>query len=81
MLYLTNPESNECIIMAEMTDEAGNVLYRSGALRPGEYVERLYPLLELENVAIPIQMKVYAFEPETWYSLGTIALNNTLQPW
>ncbi|MDD3193900.1 MAG: hypothetical protein PHE47_08700 [Oscillospiraceae bacterium] len=81
LVYLTNPADSVCNILCEITDQDGHTLYRSGALRPGEFVERLYPLKQMENTTIEIQMNVYAFEPETWFSVGTITLNNTLHQW
>ena len=38
-------------------------------------------LARLAGEAVPIEMKVYAFEDNTWYSKGTISLMNTLQPY
>lgn len=78
-LYLTSPEENEAYLLCEVTDIEGKTLYRSGLLRPGEYVERLDSLTALENKAIEIAVNIYAFEPETFYSIGTVTLKNVLQ--
>lgn len=80
LIYLTNPAASQCIISCEVKNEAGDTLYKSGAIRPGEYVERLMPQMEIENIAMPITMLVYAFEPDTWYSMGEVRLTNILQP-
>lgn len=81
VLCLTNPEESESNILCEVKTKEGELLYRSGAIAPGTYVERLTPVTDLENVETPIELFVYAFAPDTWYSLGTIQLANTLYPW
>ena len=80
-VYFTNPQSSDANIMCEIRDEAGTVIYKSGVIRPGQYIERLEPLAELPAEAVKIELYVYAFEPDTWYSKGTINLSNTLQPY
>ncbi|MDD3219687.1 MAG: hypothetical protein PHC41_12685 [Lachnospiraceae bacterium] len=80
-LYLTNPEGSDYILQGEILDESGEVLYSTGAIKSGSYVEKLKPLKEIENKAMKVEMRIYAFEKDTWYSRGTISLNNTLQPW
>ena len=81
LIYLTNPQDSEVNLMCEITDRAARIIYKSGVLRPGEYVERLRPAEQIPNEATEIAMNVYAFEPDTWYSKGTISLNNILQPY
>lgn len=80
-LYLTNPAAGGINLMCEVANDHGEIIYKSGVLRPGEYVEKLQPLRKLPNEAMKIEVSVYAFEPETWYSRGTIALANILQPY
>lgn len=81
LIYLTNHEDGDVWLMGEVVDENGTTLYKSGILRPGEYVERLFPVIGFANEAMKIELRVYGFEPETYYSLGTIFLDNILQPW
>jgi hypothetical protein len=80
-LYFTNPEENEAYLMCEIVDTAGKTLYKSGLIRPGEYVISLYPVAKQENKAVNIEVKIYAFDPEFYYSLGTVTLDNILQPY
>ena len=80
-IYFNNPPQNEVYLMCEVTDSGGATLYKSGLLRPGEYVESLKPARRLENAATPVEVNVYAFEPDTYYSTGTVVLKNTLQPY
>lgn len=81
LVYFTNPEHSEANLQCEILDKDGTVIYKSGVIRPGEYVERLQPIKRLENKAMKIELNVYAFAPDTWYSKGTINLQNTLQPY
>ena len=81
LVYFTNPTGSGCNMQCVVSDENGNTLYRSGAVPPGCYVEKLAPVAEMKNEAMPIEICVYAFEPGTWYSMGTIELANTLYPW
>ena len=80
-VYFTNPEANEINLICEIIDLDGKTLYKSGLLRPGEHVVSLYPVRELENIAIKTEIKIYALEPEHYYSIGTVTLDNVLQPY
>lgn len=80
-IYLTNPPENAANLMAEIVDEEGERLYATGVIRPGEYVERMQPEKEIPNEAVKIEMRIYAFELDSWYSRGTVSLQNTLQPY
>lgn len=81
MLYLTNPKTNNANIRCEIRNEAGELLYQSGVLKPGEYLPTLTPVKELDNEAIQTEILIYGYEEDTWYSRGTIVLNNILQPY
>jgi hypothetical protein len=80
-LYLTNFEDNEAYIICEVINaETETVMFRSGLLRPGEYVQSLSPLIEIENKATPIHINVHAFALDDYLSVGSISLSNVLQP-
>jgi len=80
-IYLTNHESNQAYLMCEVVNkETNRVLYRSGLLRPGEYVESLDPLRRIENIATPIEIFIYALELDGYFSVGQVSIDNILQP-
>jgi hypothetical protein len=80
-LYLTNFESNDAYLMCEIVDVANEtVLYRSGLVRPGEYLQSIEPLVEIKNEATPIHIHVYALGLEDYVSVGAVTLENVLQP-
>ena len=80
-IYFSNPETNEAYLMCEVADSGGKALYKSGLLRPGEHVVSLYPITKMKNVAVNIEVRVYALDPEHYYSMGTVTLDNILQPY
>jgi len=80
-LYLTNFDDNEVYLLCQIVDSSsGELLYESGRLRPGEYVESLFPLVEIENKATPISINVYAQTFGDYQSAGSVSLSNILQP-
>lgn len=81
VIDVTNPETNDVNILCEIKDGSGVTLYKSGVISPGNYVERLSPLTELIDEAVPITILVYGYEQDSWYSRGTIELDNILQPY
>lgn len=81
-IYLTNPSENDVNIMCEVrTADDDKLLYESGLLHPGEYVESLDPKGEFENIKYDVNVKILAFEPDTYQSAGTTDLKLVLQPW
>jgi hypothetical protein len=81
-VYFTNPAKNSVNLMCEISSDAtGKVLYQSGVIRPGEYVESLSPKGRFANEKMDITLTVYAFEPDTWHSAGTSTVTTVLQPW
>ena len=82
LVYFTNVEENDVRMMCEIVQEGTEItLYKSGVLNPGEYVEKLDPVTEIENEKKDIIIRIYAFEEENWYSAGTVEIGSLLQPW
>ena len=55
-------------------DETGTVLAETGLIRPGEYLQRV----EFSQTPSPgekLQLKIMAYEPETYFSAGSVVLN------
>ena len=75
-VYFTNPQENDVYLMCMIADTDGNELYKSGLLRPGEYVNELSPIAKVKGEFENAVVEVYAFEPETYYSRGSIVLQN-----
>ena len=77
-VWLTNPEENAVWLKVRILDENGNILGESGLIRPGEYV-RSVELDTVPGTTVPVSLKIMAYEPETYYSAGSAALNTTLK--
>lgn len=77
-VYLTNPEGNAVWLKVRICTEDGEVLGESGLLRPGEYLETVELVRTLsENTAI--QMRIMAYEPETYHSAGAVSLSTAVK--
>ena len=81
-VYFTNASENTELLRCEITDaKSEKVLYESGVIKPGTYIEKLSPTVDLDNTARDITVKVYAYKDGSWYSAGTTIMNMKLQPW
>jgi hypothetical protein len=80
-IFFTNPLENDVYLLCDIKTAKGDVLYKSGLLRPGEYLESVYPVTEIKNEAVNVEVNVYALNPEDFTSEGTISMDNILQPY
>lgn len=72
-IYLTNTEENEVWIKVRVYDENGTILGESGLLKAGEYVKSV-ALTESISTDTQIKLKIMSYEPETYYSCGSIVV-------
>ena len=77
VVYLTNPAENNVWLKLRVLDENGGTLGETGILRPGEYV-RCVALTSVPEVRTKITLKIMGYEPETYHSAGSAALNTTM---
>lgn len=77
VLYLTNPADNQVWLKVRILDGAGELLGESGLLRPGEYVKAV-PLSSVPEAGAKVQLKLMAYEPETYHSAGAATLGTAL---
>ena len=79
-VWLTNPAENRAYLLMRVTDAgSGKILYESGMLRPGEYVEALQPLRKLPDGPVSVQVAVYSLDPENYRSLGTLRMSGAVE--
>ena len=76
-LWLTNPAGSPVWLKARILDESGAVLGETGLLRAGEYV-RTVPLDAVPVQTADVTVKIMAYEPETYYSAGSVLLRTQL---
>lgn len=71
-IYFTSHPQNRALLRIFLYDSAGNGLYSSGLIRPGEYLKtaELYRIPEQSG---KITVKILSYEPDTYYSAGTAA--------
>lgn len=82
VVYFANPADSEAYLMCEVRETGTDkVLYRSGLVEQDEYVERLTPVSKFANEDKDITLYIYAFEPDTLYSLGTTTMVSILHKW
>lgn len=77
-VYFTSPETNEVWLLLRVTDEKGKILGETGIIRPGEYVKTLR-LKTVPDKETNVKLKIIAFQPETYISMGTVGLNTKLK--
>ncbi|EET58833.1 hypothetical protein BRYFOR_09121 [Marvinbryantia formatexigens DSM 14469] len=77
VLYLTDPDSSGVWLKVRILDGTGQVLGESGLLKPGEYVEAV-TLSAIPGEDTAVQLKIMAYEPDTYHSAGAAALNTVL---
>ena len=76
-LWLTNPAGSSVWLKARILDGTGAVLGETGLLRAGEYV-RAVPLDAVPAQTVDVTVKIMAYEPETYYSAGSVLLRTQL---
>ncbi len=77
-VYFTSPKTNEVWLLLRVTDETGAVLGETGLICPGEYVKTL-TLNTMPDKEIRVKLKIIAYLPETYTSMGVVGLNTKLK--
>lgn len=77
-IWLTNPESNKVWLKVRALDDNGDILGETGLIKPGEYVQSLvFDIIPKTGTAIGL--KLMAYQPETYYSEGSVTLNTMVK--
>lgn len=76
-IYFTNDSENLVWMKLRITDEKGNILGETGLLKPNQYVKSVY-LDVLPETGQKIKMKIMSYEPNTYYSAGSVTLNTVV---
>ena len=77
-LYFTNDAGNNAWLKLRIMDTQGNILAETGIIKPGEYLQTV----QFTTVPISgqqITMKIMGYEPETYHSIGAVALNTVVE--
>lgn len=77
-VYFTNHSENENWMLLRVLDAEGNILAQTGIIKPGEYLKTIeFDTVPQDGQAIVY--KVMSYEPDTYYSAGSITLRTTAQ--
>ena len=77
-VWLTNPETNSVWLKLRMLNASGEILGETGLIKPGEYVQSVRVNNEVES-GDKVVLKIMAYQPETYYSEGSVVLNTTIK--
>ena len=76
-VYFTNDFENEAWLKVRITDIDGNILAETGLIKPGEYLKSV-TFTTVPAPGTEIAMRIMAYEPDTYYSLGAVTLNTVV---
>lgn len=77
-LYLTNLEGNNVLIKCEVYNSDGDLLGGSGLLSPNTYVKNIKLNDRLDTGEHTVDIKILAYEPDTYYSMGSAKLKTNI---
>ena len=69
-IFYTSLKTNTAWTRIKLFDEEGNLLGECGILKPGEHVQAI-SLSSIPKQDTKIKIKIYIYEPETYYSEGS----------
>lgn len=75
-VYFSSDADNRVWVKLRVIDSQNVIIGESGILKPGEYVESIQLLESAKSGAVTLQ--VMGYEPETYYSAGTVGLTTNL---
>lgn len=80
-VWFTNHAENTVWMKLRVLDAQGNILGETGLLKPGEYVQSvdLAGADAFLEDGMELQLKIMAYEPDTYTSAGSAVLNTTLE--
>ena len=76
-VWLTNPKENQVWLKVRVLDSNGDILGESGLIRPGEYIQTIN-LQTVPGSGSTVILKIMAYEPETYYSAGSVTLTTQI---
>lgn len=76
--YLASHEENKVFLLIKVYDADGTQLGKSGLIRPGECLPSV--ALTRAPMGNTVSLKVFSYEPDTYFSRGSATLNLALSP-
>lgn len=72
-IWLTNSEENKVWLKLRVLTPDGKMLGETGLIKPGQYV-RTVTLHEIPAAGTSVELKIMAYELETYHSAGSISV-------
>ena len=76
-LYFTSDKENKALSKIELLDENGALIGESGLIKPNEYLKSIQ-LIETPKESMDVIAKILTYEPDTYYSQGTVNVKLSL---
>lgn len=77
-IYFSNSKDNKVWLKLRVLDENNNIIGETGLLKPDEYVKSVKLDASIQD-GQKVKLKIMAYEPETYYSEGSIVLNTNIK--
>lgn len=76
LIYFTSSKENNVYLKLRIYDKEGNILKETGLIKPGQQLEKI----TIENLEEDkdVIIKIMSYDPETYYSRGTVSLNTKI---
>ncbi len=71
-IMVENPGVNSCLIAVELERDTGEVIYRSGYIKPNQYIQTADLNIALEDGAYAVTASFLAYDPMTLELLGIL---------
>lgn len=77
LIYFTSLKDNDVYLKLRIYDKKENILKETGLIKPGEQIEKI----KIENLKEEkdVIIKIMSYDPETYYSRGTVSLNTKIK--
>lgn len=77
-IYFSNSKDNKVWLKLRVLDENNSIIGETGLLKPNEYVRSVRLATGVQD-GQKVKLKIMAYEPETYYSEGSIVLNTNIK--
>ncbi len=77
-IYFTSPSENALWLKLRVLNKKGEILGETGLIKPGEYIPEI-TFEKLPKNGEKLVLKIMSYQPETYYSGGSISLTTVAQ--
>ncbi len=77
-VYFWNDSENSAWLKLRVYDLNGKIVAETGIIKPNNYIEEIAFTEPIAN-GDKLKLKIMAYEPETYYSKGSVVLNTTVR--